>query len=109
MRPLISMSLCLALMGCPTPPEGGTAGGGGNNQPAGGSPPPPPMASGAGNDVQPVQDPGDVDSKAAAGTYTVAGVPKDELPQPDDIQPDSEEAQSQIKEGEHVMFTGEIV
>ena len=113
MRPLISISLCLALLGCPTPPEGGTAGGGGggggNNQPAGGSPPPPPMASGAGNDVQPVQDPGDVDTKAAAGTYTVAGVPKDELPQPDDIQPDSDEAQSQIKEGDHVMFTGEIV
>ena len=60
MRPLIFVSLCFALLGCPTPPEGGTVGANNNNQPAGGGPPPPPMAAGGSNDVQPVQEPGDV-------------------------------------------------
>jgi hypothetical protein len=108
MRPLISVSLCLALLGCPTPPESGTVGGN-NNQPAGGSPNPPPMVSGGSNDVQPVQEPGDVDDKATAATYTVTSIPNDELPVPDDVQPDSEADQAEVKAGEHVLFTGEVI
>ena len=109
MRPLISIPLCLALFGCPTPPDGGTNAGGGNNQPAGGAAPPPPMASGGGGDVQPVQNPGDVDREALKGTYTVANVPADEQPMPDDIQPSTEEAQELVKSGDHVFFSGEVI
>ena len=108
MRSLISVSLCLALFGCPTPPDGGTTAGG-NNQPAGGSPNPPPMASGAGGVAQPVQDPGDVDAQALAGTYTVANVPGEDLPVPDDVQAVSEDAQAEIKAGAHVFFSGEVI
>jgi len=109
MRFLISVSLSLAIFGCPTPPDGGTTGGGNNNQPAGGSPPPPPMASGASGGVQPVQNPGDVDDQALAGTYTVASVPSDEVPMPDDIQPTSDEAQALVKSGDHVTFSGQVI
>ena len=107
MRLLISVSLSLALFGCPTPPDGGTTGGANNNQPAGGSPPPPPMTGGGG--VQPVENPGDVDAQALAGTYTVASVPSDEVPMPDDIQPSSEEAQALVKSGDHVTFSGKVI
>ena len=110
MRSLISVSLCMALFGCPTPPDGGTSAGGGNNQPAGGAAPPPPMAGGGGGggNVQPVQNPGDVDTTAVKGTYTVANVPADEQPIPADMQPSSEEAQEQVKSGDHVFFSGEV-
>jgi len=67
------------------------------------------MASGASGDVQPVQNPGDVDAKALTGTYTVASVPGDELPVPADTQPSSDEAQAQVKAGDHVFFTGEVI
>jgi hypothetical protein len=107
MRTAISLSLSLALLGCPTPPTDGTTSPG--NQPAAGSPTPPPMSAGGGGDVQPVENPGDVDAKAQVGTYTVANVPGDKLPVPDDTQPSSEEAQVEVKAGAHVFFTGEIV
>jgi len=107
MRTVISLSLSLALLGCPTPPSDGTTAP--NNQPAAGSPAPPPMAPAGGGDVQPVENPGDVDAKAQVGTYTVANVPGDKLPVPDDTQPSSEEAQAEVKAGEHVFFTGEII
>ena len=111
MRSLISVSLCLALFGCPTPPDGGTTAGGNNNnnQPAGGSPNPAPMVSGGGGGVQPVENPGDVDAQALAGTYTVASVPGEDLPVPDDVRAVSEDAQAEIKAGDHVFFSGEVI
>jgi hypothetical protein len=67
------------------------------------------MAAAGGGDVQPVENPGDVDAKAQVGTYTVANVPGDNLPVPEDAQPSSEEAQAEVKAAPHVFFTGEII
>ena len=109
MRPVITLSLSLALLGCPTPPTSGTTAP--NNQPAAGSPPPPPMAgSDGGGNIQPVENPGEVNDNAQVGTYTVANVPNEAEPVPDGTQtPSSDEAQAEIKSGDHVFFSGEII
>jgi len=97
--------LALALMGCPTPPDGGTTAG---NQPkaAKGPTPAPPVGGDAA--VQPVENPDEADPTATTGTYVVNEVHIDEAP-PEGTQPTSEEAQKQIKAGDHVTFTGEII
>jgi len=69
------------------------------------------MAGGDGGaNLQPVENPGDVDEKAQVGTYTVSNVPVESVPVDDGtIQPTSAQAQMEVKSGDHVFFTGEII
>mgnify|MGYP006202384247 CR=1 FL=1 len=85
--------LTLALLGCPTPPDGGTKAG---NQPNAGGGPTPAPSIGANDGVQPVENPDEADPDAKGGTYVVNEVHID-----DSLgaagQPTSEEAQKEIK------------
>ena len=99
--------LALALVGCPTPPDGGTTAGGG---PSGGGagPTPAPLVGGGTDGVQPVANPDEADPNASVGTYVVNQVGiAENLTEAD--QPSSEEAQTEIKKGKHVTFKGEII
>ncbi len=98
--------LALALTGCPTPPDGGTTGGG--PQPSAGGGPTPAPSVGSTDGVEPVENPDEADPNATVGTYVVNEVHIDEdLSEAD--QPTSEEAQKEIKAGDHVIFSGEII
>jgi len=98
--------LALALVGCPTPPDGGSKA---QNAPAGGAAPTPaPPVAGGGDGVQPVENPDEADPAAATGTYVVNEVHIDDALSGVD-QPSSEDAQKEIKAGPHVTFKGEIV
>ena len=97
--------LALALLGCPTPPDGTT--GPGQQPGASGGPTPAPKI-GKTDGVQPVENPDKADPEATVGTYVVNDVHIDELPD-DAEQPSSEEAQKQIRAGEYVTFRGEII
>jgi len=97
--------LALALLGCPTPPDGGTTGG---NQPNAGGAPTPAPSIGATDGAQPVEKPDEADPDAKGGTYVVNEVHIDDSLDAAG-QPTSEEAQKEIKAGDHVTFKGEII
>lgn len=106
MRIIPSICLTLALLGCPTPPDGGTQGGPVNAPPGGGDAPPPPGAGADG--AQPVESPPEADPSSASGTYVVTQMPSDEPAPVEGSQPTSDQAQTEIKAGAHVIFKGEI-
>ena len=109
MRTIPSVCLALALLGCPTPPDGGTQGGPVNAPAAGGGGDAPPPPQGAGADGgPPVESPPEADPNAASGTYVVTQLPTDEAAPPEGDQPTSEQAQAAIKASDHVLFKGEI-
>ena len=99
--------LAVALMGCPTPPDGGTTAGNAPN-PGGSAPTPAPPVAGGADGIQPVENPDEADPDASVGTYVVNEVFVDEALSGVD-QPSSEEAQAEIKKGQYVTFKGEIV
>ncbi len=108
MRFIPSISLTLALLGCPTPPDGGTQGGPANGpQPGAGGAPPPPAGAGA-DGAQPVQSPPEADPSSSSGTYVVTQMPSDDPAPPEGDQPSSAQAQAAIKASDHVLFSGEI-
>ena len=109
MRTIISLSLTLALWGCPTPPDGATQGGGNNNPGAGGDMPPPMQGGTAGEGGMSAQDFPEADPNATVGTYVVTNLPNDEPPPAEGDQPTSAQAQASIRANDHVIFKGEII
>jgi hypothetical protein len=109
MRTIISLSLTLALWGCPTPPDGATQGGGNNNPGAGGDMPPPLQGGTAGEGGMAGQDFPEADPNATVGTYVVTNTPNGDPPLMEGEQPTSAQGQAFIKESEHVIFKGEII
>ena len=64
--------------------------------------------AGGADGIQPVENPDEADPDATVGTYVVNEVFVDEALSGVD-QPSSEEAQAEIKKGQHVTFKGEII